>query len=400
MVWLCILAVPAPALMGQGPKPDTQAGNFLYTFPNGWNPVEKAGTTFIYAPGQPPGGMTFIALGAADLEGDLRNSFNLLWGGFRNSYRVLQGGQISPLHSPNGYDGFYTTAVAIDSSGTRWTAYVMGAQYKKRIQTVMFMSNLPPGSMLSACEKIFEGFLANLHFGDALPGSPAPPPVDATPVEEKPHALPAGALEGIYIGFSIPGTARAGLRRLHFNPDGWVVKDVPQEGMIGFDFTAYRNDRNTNRSWVGRYRLDGDTINIVWQDYPEDRTVIKRNENSPKPGIDVYVPMCTCTGARFSGKYNWGLTGSGQYLEFFTDGTFIDHGVLDQMLVPSPYYEHPRTQRGTYAIQSQTIIFTFADGRRGMRTFYAPKAQERERKFDFIGLGWHTLYEEHYQNEP
>jgi hypothetical protein len=39
--------------------------------------------------------------------------------------------------------------------------------------------------------------------------------------------------------------------------------------------------------------------------------------------------------------------------------------------------EHPRTQRGTCTIQSRIIIFTFADGHRGMRTLYAPKARQR-----------------------
>jgi hypothetical protein len=80
-------------------------------------------------------------------------------------------------------------------------------------------------------------------------------------------------LEGIYAGFEIG--IRGGLKRLNFNPDGWVVKDIPQEGMIGFNFTAYRNDRNTNRSWVGRYRVDGDQIHIVWEDYPNHRDVIR-----------------------------------------------------------------------------------------------------------------------------
>jgi hypothetical protein len=46
------------------------------------------------------------------------------------------------------------------------------------------------------------------------------------------------------------------------------------------------------------------------------------------------------------------------------------------------------------------MIFTFADGRRVMRTFYAPKAQENGQKFNFIGLGWHILYEEGYVEEP
>lgn len=396
---LPVILLTAPAvLMAQNEKPDTQTGNFLYVFPTGWNPVERGDTTFLYAPGSPPGTITYIALAAHDLDRDLQYSFNELWGGFKNSYRIVQGGQITPLHSRQGYDALTTSAVALDHSGTRWEIYVMGAPYKKRIQIVTFMSSAPPGGMLSASFQVFEKFIANLRFGNALPGEQIPPTVSA-PVVTSTAPLPPGALEGIYVGLALDGT-HPGARRLHFNRDGWVVKDVPQEGMIGFDFTAYRNDPQTNRSWVGRYRLDGDRINILWQDYTEHRDVITRNEASASPGINVYVPMCLCTGTKFSGKYNWGLTGSGQYMQFFPDGTFIDHGVLDQMLVPNPYYEHPRTQRGTYAIQNQTMIFTFADGRRGMRTFYAPKAQKNKQLFDFIGLGWHMLYEEHYQAQP
>ena len=368
--------------------------------PTGWNPVEKGDTTIIYAPAPPPGTVTYIALAADNLDGDLQKSFGELWQGFAGSYRVLQGGQASPFHSSKGYDAFYTTALAADKNGTRWSVYVLAGQYKNRVQTVMFMSNVPPGTMLAAYQRVFQQtFLASLSFGEALPGSQAPPPAGAL-VEETPHKVPPGMLEGIYVGFGLGAAGHAGLKRLHFNPDGWVVKDVPQEGMIGFDFTAYRNDPNTNRSWVGRYRVTGSQISIVWQDYADDRTVITRNENSFSPGIDVYVPMCRCSGKRFSGKYNWGLTGAGKYLQFFPDGTFVDHQVLDQMLVPSAFYDHPRIQRGTYSIQGQTMIFTFADGRRGMRTFYAPKAQEKAPIFDYIGLGWQVLYEDHHVSEP
>ena len=393
------LFLMGPAMLpAQNVKPDTQTGNFLYVFPNGWKPVERGDTTFLYSPASPPGTATYIALAANNLDRDLAYSFNELWGGFKSSYRILQGGQVAPMRLPQGYDALTTSAVALDQRGTRYSIYVVAARYKNRVQVVMFMSNAPPGAGLSSSFAIFQRFIANLRFGDALPGAEVPPE-SAAPVGAAAGPLPAGSLEGIYIGLVLNGT-RAGPRRLHFNRDGWVVKDVLQEGMIGFDFTAYRSDPHTNRSWVGRYRLDGDQINILWQDYTENREIITRNETSGKPGINVYVPMCLCTGTTFSGKYNWGLAGSGQYLQFSTDGTFLDRGVLDQMLVPSPYYEHPRTQRGTYAIRGQTIIFTFADGRRGMRTFYAPKAQEKKQLFDFIGLGWHMLYEEHYQAEP
>ncbi|HKD15649.1 MAG TPA: hypothetical protein VKE71_14035 [Candidatus Angelobacter sp.] len=393
------LIILLATILGGQESPDTQAGNFLFKMPNGWIPTQRGDTTILYAPAPPRGTITYIAMAANDMEGDLQNSFKVLWGGFTSSYRVLQGGQTAPLHSPNGYDAFYTTAIAADQNGTRWSVYVMGAQYKQRIQTVMFMSSVPPGSTLSAYQNVLKTFLANLHFGDSLPGSQVPP-ADAAPAEETPHKLPPGALEGIYAGFSLGAAGRMGLQRLHFNPDGWVVKDVPQEGMIGFDFTGYRNSPDTNRSWVGRYRLEGNKINILWQDYADDRQIITRNENSFSPGLDVYVPMCRCTGKRFSGKYNFGLASSGQYLQFFPDGTFIDHQVLDQMLVPNAFYDHPRIQRGAYSIQSQTMIFTFADGHRGMRTFYAPKAQEKGSVFDWIGLGWHVLYEEHHVSEP
>lgn len=408
---LLFLLVAPTGLLAQDLTPDTQTGNFLYKFPTGWNPVEKGDTTFINAPLAKPGTATFIALSSYPLEGDLQNSFRVLLGGLKSSYRVEQGGQASTFHSRNHFDALYATVVATDNKGIRWNMYILGAQYRNHLQSVVFMSNLSAGSNLTAAFNVFQNtFLASLSFGDALPGSQVPPLApkdDALPssqtaqpaADEPPHNLPAGALEGIYMGYEIHG-GHAGLKRLHFNPDGWVVKDILQEGMIGFNFTAYRNSPDTNRSWVGRYRLDGDQIIILWQDYTDDRQVIKRNETSPKPGIDVYVPMCRCTGLKFSGKYNFGLASSGQYIQFMPDGTFLDHGVLDQMLVPNPYFEHPRTQRGTYTIQSQTIIFTFADGRRGMRTFYAPKAQQQARLFDFIGLGWHVLYEDHYQNEP
>jgi hypothetical protein len=335
------------------------------------------------------------------MEGDLRNSFNQLWSGFQNAYRLLQGGQIAPLHSQKGYDAFYTSAVAADKNGTRWQVFVMGAQYRKRIQTVMFMSSLPPGTFYNACFNVFQRWLGNLSFGDALPGSNIPAvAASAEPASEAPHNLAPGALEGFYVGITLDYAGRVNRRPLYFSPDGWVVKIDLNNSMVGFDLTAYRNAKDTNRSWVGRYRVDGDQINIAWQDYTEDRELIKRNESSARPGTNVYVPMCRCTGKRFSGKYNFGLANSGQYMQFFPDGTFIDHGVLDQMLVPNPYFEHPRTQRGSYSIQSQTVIFNFADGHRGLRTFIAPRAQEKRQLFDWIGLGGQSLYEEHYVNEP
>lgn len=218
--------------------------------------------------------------------------------------------------------------------------------------------------------------------------------------------LPAGVLEGIYVSQTYGGGASARFRRLNFNADGWVVRDIPQESMIGFNFTAYRNDRNTNRNWVGRYQVNGDEIDIAWQDFrgpgfPGERERVRHNEVSAHPaydpGWDNFIPMCSCAGKMLSGKYVWGAAGADQYLTLFPNGTFIDHRVTDQLIVPSRFYEHPRLQQGTYSIQSQTIMFNFADGHRGTRTFWAPKVQENDPTFEWIGLGWQTLFEEGYQ---
>jgi len=46
------------------------------------------------------------------------------------------------------------------------------------------------------------------------------------------------------------------------------------------------------------------------------------------------------------------------------------------------------------------VFFNFVDGYRGMRTFRAPKAQERDQAFDWISLGIDSLYEEHHVNAP
>jgi hypothetical protein len=83
-------------------------------------------------------------------------------------------------------------------------------------------------------------------------------------------------------------------------------------------------------------------------------------------------------------------------VQFFPDGTFIDHRVMDQMMVPSPFFDRPRIQRGTYEIVRQTIVFTFADGHRGARTFLAPKVQQDNPTFDWISLGWHMMFEDGY----
>jgi hypothetical protein len=211
-------------------------------------------------------------------------------------------------------------------------------------------------------------------------------------------------LQGVYI-CTAGGDARPTNKQFIFYPDGYMMYGLP-ESMLDFDFDHYRSQDNKNRNWFGRYRVNGDQVKIVWQNQfgdPANPAVIKINTTSAHPaldlGWDIFIPVCRCTGKKFSGTYRWGAPAGDQYIQFSPDGTFLDHRVLDQMLIPSAFYEHPRIQRGTYSIQSQTIVFNFADGHRGARTFLAPKVQENNRMFDWIELGIQQLFEETYRQK-
>ena len=398
---LLALLVLATGVDGQDAL-HTKFGNFLFNAANGWNPVEKEDAMLLVAPAPRPGTATHIVLAAGDLDGNLQESFNEFLTGIKKAYRIPQGGKAMPLHSKKGYDAYTTTALATDRDGKQWNVYLVGFQYGKRFEGVTFWSELPSSdSTYDAYLDTFISFLDDLGFEDSAPVAkiPTDPPQSS---QDTSGQLPPGKLQGVYVCTG-GADGRPTNKQYIFYPDGLMVYGIPKEGMLGFDFDHYRSESNRARNWVGRYQLDGDKVRIVWQNQfgdPARPVLIKINETSAHPawdaGWDTFIPMCRCTGKTFSGKYHWGAPAADQYLQFFADGTFIDHRVTDQLIVPSPFYSRPRIQRGTYSIQSQTIIFNFADGHRGMRTFVAPKAQENQPMFDWIGLGWQQLFEESY----
>jgi len=247
------------------------------------------------------------------------------------------------------------------------------------------------------------------------------PPADSnsgaeTEATQATHNLPAGALEGIYVGFGLD-RSHMGQHTYYFTADGWVINNIPLVNMDNFDMTAYRND-SSNKLFIGRYRVDGNQIHIVWANNADRRDVIKYNETSASPGIDTYIPTCRCTGKKFSGKYHWASPTDQRYIQFFPDGTFFDHGLTDQVVgVPNPHgysgiTDPPRNFRGTYSVRNQRLTFNFADGKQSTVAFIAPKALEKAPAFEWIGVGHGTgvpgaetvvvlnLYEEHYQVQP
>jgi hypothetical protein len=284
-------------------------------------------------------------------------------------------------------------------------------------------ASLPPYAMIAAMQNP----AAALARGGVQPGNPAPnlgappgsapgpptngvlpsanpaPAASMTSVDDSPQDIPPGMLAGVYVS-TVDSNLRPANSQYIFYPDGFVMNGIPPEGMLAFDFNHYRTENNPERNWVGRYKVEDDTIQILWINQFTDPTrpdIILRNETSAhppvRPGPRIFIPMCRCTGKQLSGMYHWNAGVADQYIQFFPNGTFIDHGVTDQLIVPSRFYDHPRIQNGTYQIARQTIIFAFADGHRATRTFLAPKVQQGGPTFDWISLGRHMFFEENYR---
>jgi hypothetical protein len=238
---------------------------------------------------------------------------------------------------------------------------------------------------------------------------------DPAPQKEAAPKVPGGMLEGIYVGFGLDHS-HVGSRQYYFTIDGWVINNIPLVNMDNFDMTGYRKNAS-NKLFIGRYRVDGHQIHIVWANNADRREVIKYDEDAAEPGIDTYIPTCRCTGKRFSGKYHWSSPTDKRYVQFFPDGTFFDHGLTDQVIDRNPHgyrgiTDPPRNFRGTYDVRNQRLTFRFADGKHSTVAFIAPKALEKAPAFKWIGLGHRTgvsdaetvivlmLYEEHYQVQP
>jgi hypothetical protein len=219
--------------------------------------------------------------------------------------------------------------------------------------------------------------------------------------ENTPQNVSPGMLAGVYVA-TAGKDARPSNTQYLFYPDGFVLNAVPQDGLLGFDLNHYRPQDNRDKFRVGRYKVEGNEIKILWIDQysdPANPDEIERNETSAHPAVTVgpqiFIPMCQCTAKTLSGTYLWGPPQAGQYIQFLPDGTFFDNRATDQLLAIS--FDHPRIQRGRYQIVGQTIIFTFADGHRGTRSFLAPKVQQNNATFEWIDMGWHMLFEQSYE---
>ena len=408
--WGIILSLPVAPSASQTVV--QRAGNVLFSVPAGWTEHEQGGAPILNPSDLAPGEVYQVRLHpGVELSGDFRTWFTQTWSRIAAGHHVVDGGQIQASRHQLGLDRLMVVALFSDPNG-KTAVFWYAVNARGRAEGVSSVSSST--DVYHRYANVLQDLLNGLHYANVEPGyaashpaTPAAPPAVQAP--EPPQALPStvptphhpsgplppGALDGAYVGLrGAVYETRLEHDFLVFYPDGTVTRHFPEEGLDGFDVTAWRRSEQDN-SLVGRYRARGDQIDIIWDDSPDDRWSIRRDEHAADiHGVHVYIPLCRCNGVRLAGTYVWGSN----TLQFFPDGTFADNGVVEALL--SINVEHPRFGRGTYTLQNNSVTLTYSDGRRIKRSFAAPAVQERSQHFDWIVIDQITLYRQGYRPAP
>ena len=405
-VVFCVLVVSA--VLAAQDVPDTQIKDFLFKMPIGWNRVDRGDITYIEAPLPPPGTKTFIGLGTNGMEGDLKASFNTLWGGFKGQYRILEGGEIRSEHSPNGYDAFYTRAIASDSSGRRWRVFVLGAQFKTRIETVMFMSNVFSRDLAETYDRVFNSFLSGLRFSDASADEAA---ANAGEAERKAKGAPVaglsrgkGKFDGIYravgqTGDSLSPQRGIGYKYVAFFADGRFLEKLPEQGLEKLNEEM---EIRINPVGWGTYEMHGDAGRIVFPPSEYSRNSIvwafKQYADHLKIRGDDYYLLDRCNGLRLTGTFRRGdyqtTYAARQGITFKADGSFVDEGVFKAAGVMvrnaagNDDFDDGVPGRGTYRIANYSLELTYSNGRVKRTSFLLDPEMPRNDVSEFFLNTW------------
>lgn len=342
------------------------------------------------------------------MEGDLQASFKKLWSGFTNQYRILQGGQIGSQHSPNGYDAFYTAAIASDSQGQRWKVFVMGAQFKNHIETVMFMSNVLNGELAATYEKIFQSFLSSLRFtnesGDEAAAKAGDAARKAAGAPMAGLARSKGKFSGIYRAVGQTGDSLSPQRRIEYKyvvffPDGRFKESIADQGLYKFDEDI---EIRINPVGWGTYEMRGNAGRIVFPpgEYSKNEIVWTFKEYPDRLVIrgDEYHLLDRCNDLRLQGTFrrsDYQTTYSArQGITFTSDGKFVDEGafkaagVMVRNAAGNSDFDDGAPGRGAYHIADYTLELTYSNGRVKRTSFLIEPGTDKTNVREFYLNTW------------
>ncbi len=163
---LVLLLALMPTLPAQNiGNSEVQVGDFRFPLPPGWTRVDRDNKNLLVPANAVASPSTYIQFNGFDLgSNDLQAGFNAGWRGFAQGHKVVSNGPVVSRRSPGGFDYLYTTGTTTEG-GKQWDVAFAGAQYGKRLETVLFVSSDPDAQTRKAYLKQFQSFLDSIRFG-------------------------------------------------------------------------------------------------------------------------------------------------------------------------------------------------------------------------------------------
>lgn len=157
-------------------------------------------------------------------------------------------------------------------------------------------------------------------------------------------------------------------------PDGHLIKNAPEDGLVGLDFAAYA--ASPLGYLTGTYAFAGDAGEATTASGKQPMTLVDGELHLGKLKLKRVPDI---TGTKLDGTYTAFTNTADPYLDgpgckqmitFHPDGTFDDRGAFVMACPPAPNEAKP-PGTGTYAIRDYTLILTYADGHT-VKRFLAP----------------------------
>jgi hypothetical protein len=237
-----------------------------------------------------------------------------------------------------------------------------------RVQSILVVATDP--DVLKAYQPQLGAFLGSFRYGSQVataPATAAPAPAASAPSAADLGTIKGKGLVGVWMGSTtVIGSYTPEPRWVTFYDDGQVLRDIPLEGLDGFDRTASKADANQAPYWAS-YTWDGGKGVIVAPGVRTPISITAKAVNQITLGSDVYYRCVEVDGLRLQGSWtSYGdpadpaldrlEPGPRPILTLAKNGRFVDEGIFADL-------SQGAGGSGTYEMKRYTLTLRYSDGR-------------------------------------
>jgi len=391
---LILLAAAAAAASGQGLTFDIAS----FTPPAGWQQEKAADhVTFTQVDNQAGTFCMFAVYSSRPADAEPSAGFAAEWQALvASSFATRSVPAPTREVTPVGQT-FLAGAAAVSRGDTPYVVELVVMLAGARLQSVLAVA--PTEEVLGAYQSALADFLASFRYPSqaaAAPPVPKAAPTPPAPKVAKPPVVSAGeaaaangagappdlgsirgkGIVGVWMGFkTVMGKYEPEPRWVTFYDDGQVLKDIPREGLDGFDRRASTADANQAAYWA-TYTWDGKSGSITTPGVRYPIALKAKSASQIYLDSDLYYKCIEVDGLRLQGSWTTFSDPSDPALDqrepgkkplitFTLDGSFVDEGVFASYFdaYSSTDPAQSRSGTGTYELRRFSVILHYADGR-------------------------------------